>query len=160
MIDTGAKYYHYTHRRGQQLAPTATIDINSASTFFFKLRYTQFFLFSLKNPCYACFLVQIYLDFKSAYIMGMRSIIPTAHNSDSPLLRRPIFPTMQNRTQSTNPWFNQVYPTGCFVGQANFDEPWPRQNVLERKRSFYPRLYIPVQGNYDRPTWYGIKLKI
>jgi hypothetical protein len=31
----------------------------------------------------------------------------------------------------------------------------PRQNVLERKRSFYPRLYIPAQGNYDRPTWYG-----
>jgi hypothetical protein len=26
--------------------------------------------------------------------------------------------------------------------------------------SFYPRLYIPVQGNYDRPTWYGLKLKI
>jgi hypothetical protein len=55
---------------------------------------------------------------------------------------------------------NQVYPTGCSVGQANLDGPWPRQNVLERKRSFYPRLYIPVQGNYDRPTWYGIKLKI
>ena len=67
---------------------------------------------------------------------------------------------MQNRTQSTNPWFNQVYPKGCSVGQANLDGPWPRQNVLERKRSFYPRLYIPVQGNYDRPTWYGIKLKI
>ena len=82
-------------------------------------------------------------------------ITPTAHYSDSPLLRRPIFPTMQNRTQSTNPWFNQVYPTGCSVGQANLDGPWPRQNVLERKRSFYPRLYIPVQGNYDRPTWYG-----
>ena len=102
---------------------------------------------------------------------GMRSIIPTTHNSDipllqqpitptahysdNPLLRRPIFPTMQNRTQSTNPWFNQVYPTGCSVGQANIDGPWPRQNVLERKRSFYPRLYIPVQDNYDRPTWYG-----
>ena len=85
----------------------------------------------------------------------MRSIIPTAHYSDNPLLRRPIFPTMQNRTQSTNPWLNQVYPTGCSVGQANLDGPWPRQNVLERKRSFYPRLYIPVQGNYDRPTWYG-----
>jgi hypothetical protein len=28
----------------------------------------------------------------------MCSIIPTTHNSDSPLLRRPIFPTMQNRT--------------------------------------------------------------
>ncbi len=82
-------------------------------------------------------------------------ITPTAHYSDNPLLRRPIFPTMQNRTQSTNPWFNQVYPTGCSVGQANLDGPWPRQNVLERKRSFYPRLYIPVQGNYDRPTWYG-----
>ena len=67
---------------------------------------------------------------------------------------------MQNRTQSTNPWFNHVYPTGCPVGQANLDGPWPRQNVLERKRSFYPRLYIPVQGNYDRPTWYGLKLKI
>ena len=91
----------------------------------------------------------------NAHELRMRSIIPTAHNSDSPLLRRPIFPTMQNRTQSTNPWFNQVYPTGCSVGQANLDEPWPRQNVLERKRSFYPRLYIPVQGNYDRPTWYG-----
>ena len=62
-----------------------------------------------------------------------------------------MFPTMQNRTQSTNPWFNQVYPTGCSVGQANLDGPWPRQNVLERKRSCYPRLYIPVQGNYDRP---------
>ena len=71
------------------------------------------------------------------------------------LFQRPIFPTMQNRTQSTNPWFNQVYPTGCSVGQANLDGPWPRQNVLERKKSFYPRLYIPVQGNYDRPTWYG-----
>ena len=33
MIDTGAKYYHYTFRRGQQLAP-ATIDTNSAYTFF------------------------------------------------------------------------------------------------------------------------------
>ena len=53
-----------------------------------------------------------------------------------------------------------MYPTGCSVDQANFDGPWPRQNVLERKRSFYPRLYIPVQGNYDRPTWYVIKLKI
>jgi hypothetical protein len=53
-----------------------------------------------------------------------------------------------------------VYPTGCSVGQANLDGPWPRQNVLERKRRFYPRLYIPVHGNYDRPTWYGIKLKI
>ena len=82
-------------------------------------------------------------------------ISPTAHYSDNPLLRRPIFPTMQDRTQSTNPWFNQVYPTGCSVGQANLDEPWPRQNVLERKGNFYPRLYIPVQGNYDRPTWYG-----
>jgi hypothetical protein len=81
-------------------------------------------------------------------------ITPTAHYSDNPLLRRPIFPTMQNRTQSTNPWFNQVYPTGWSVSQANLDGPWPRQNVLERKRSFYPRLYIPVQGNYDRPTWY------
>ena len=84
-----------------------------------------------------------------------RPIILTTHYSDSPLLRRPIFPTMQNRTQSTNPWFNQVYPTGWSVGQANLDVPWPRQNVLERKRSFYPRLYIPAQGNYDRPTWYG-----
>ena len=56
---------------------------------------------------------------------------------------------------STNPWFNQVYPTGWFAGQANLDVPWPRQNVLESKRSFYPRLYIPAQGNYDRPTWYG-----
>jgi hypothetical protein len=84
-----------------------------------------------------------------------RPIIPTTHYSDSPLLRRPIFPTMQNRTQSTNPWFNQVYPTGWPVGQANLDGPWPRQNVLERKRSFYPRLYILAQGNYDRPTWYG-----
>jgi hypothetical protein len=84
-----------------------------------------------------------------------RPIIPTTHYSDSPLLRRPIFPTMQNRTQSTNPWFNQVYPTGWSVSQANLDGPWPRQNVLERKRSFYPRLYIPAQGNYDRPTWYG-----
>jgi hypothetical protein len=37
------------------------------------------------------------------------------YTSDSPLLRRPIFPTMENRTQSTNPWFNQVYPTGCSV---------------------------------------------
>jgi hypothetical protein len=53
-------------------------------------------------------------------------------------------------SHATNPWFNQVYPTGCSVGQANIDGPWPRQNVLERKRSFYPRLYIPVQGNYDR----------
>jgi hypothetical protein len=26
---------------------------------------------------------------------------------------------MQNRTQSTNPWFNQVYPTECSVGQAH-----------------------------------------
>jgi hypothetical protein len=64
---------------------------------------------------------------------------------------------MQNRTQSTNPWFNQVYPTGCSVGQANLDGPWPRQNVLERKRSFYPRLYIPVQGNYDRPGMGTVK---
>ena len=45
-------------------------------------------------------------------------------------------------------------------GYANLDGPWPRQNVLERKRSFYPRLYITVQGNYDWPTWYGLKLKI
>ena len=82
-------------------------------------------------------------------------VIPTAYYSDDPLFRRPIFPTMQNRTQSTNPWFNEVYPTGWSVGQANLDGPWPRQNVLERKRSFYPRLYIPAQGNYDRPTWYG-----
>jgi hypothetical protein len=41
------------------------------------------------------------------------------------------------------------HASGCSVGQANLDGPWPRQNVLERKRSFYPRLYIPVQGNYD-----------
>jgi hypothetical protein len=52
----------------------------------------------------------------------------TAHYSDNPLLRQPITPTahfstMQNRTQSTNPWFNQVYPTGCSVGQANIDRP-------------------------------------
>ena len=100
------------------------------------------------------------------YVEWMRSIIPTAHNSDSPLLRQPITPTAH---YSDGPFFrqckielnpqihglNQVYPTGCSVGQANLDEPWPRQNVLERKRSFYPRLYIPVQGNYDRPTWYG-----
>ena len=97
----------------------------------------------------------LYLFLCCSSDLWMRSIIPTAHNSDSPLLRRPNFPTMQNRTQSTNPWFNQVYPTGCSVGQANLDGPWHRQNVLERKRSFYPRLYIPVQGNYDRPTWYG-----
>ena len=82
-------------------------------------------------------------------------ITPTAHYSDNPLLRRPISPTMQNRTQSTNPRFNQVYPTGCSVGQANLDGPWPRQNVLERKMSFYPRLYNPVKAIYDRPTWYG-----
>ena len=73
-----------------------------------------------------------------------RPIIPTTHYSDSPLLRRPIFPTMQNRTQSTNPWFNQVYPTGWSVSQANLDGPWPRQNVLERQRSFYLRLCIPA----------------
>ena len=91
----------------------------------------------------------------SAGPLFRRPIIPTTHYSDSPLLRRPIFPTMQNRTQSTNPWFNQVYSTGWSVGQANLDGPWPSQNVLERKRSFYPRLYIPAQGNYDRPTWYG-----
>jgi hypothetical protein len=54
--------------------------------------------------------------------------------------------SMQNRTQSTNPWFNQVYPTGWSVGQANLDGPRPRQNVLERKRSFYPRQYIPGLG--------------
>jgi hypothetical protein len=59
--------------------------------------------------------------------------------SNSPLLRRPIFPTMQNRTQSTNPWFNQVYPTGCSVGQANLDEPWPRQNVSPGLH-FFPSL--------------------
>ena len=40
-----------------------------------------------------------------------RPIIPTTHYSDSPLLRRPIFRTMQNRTQSTNPWFNQDGPS-------------------------------------------------
>ena len=88
----------------------------------------------------------------------MCSIIPTTHNSDSPLLRRPIFPTMQNRTQSTNPWFNQVYPTGCSVGQANLDGPWPRQKVLERKRSFYPRLYIPFKAiMIDRPGMGKVK---
>ena len=94
-----------------------------------------------------------------------RPIIPTTHYSDNSLFRQPItptahFPTMQNRTQSTNPWFNQVYPTGWSVSQANLDGPWPRQNVLERKRSFNPRLCIPAQGNYDRPTWYGESLKL
>ena len=82
--------------------------------------------------------------------------MPTTHYSDSPFLRRPIFPTMQNRTQSTNPWFSQVYPTKWSVGQANLDRPWPK----ERKRSFYPRLYIPDQCNYDRPTWYGESYKL
>ena len=39
----------------------------------------------------------------------MRSIIPTAHNSDSPLLRQPITPTahFSDNAKSTNPWFNQ-----------------------------------------------------
>jgi hypothetical protein len=53
------------------------------------------------------------------YSFRKQPVIPTTHYSDSPLLRRPIFPTMQNRTQSTNPWFNQVYPTGWSVSQAN-----------------------------------------
>jgi hypothetical protein len=61
-------------------------------------------------------------------------IIPTTHYSDNPLFRQPItptahFPTMQNRTQSTNPWFNQVYPTGWSVGQANLDGPRPRPGM-------------------------------
>jgi hypothetical protein len=115
---------------------------------------------NLKNPVkillwiinYIC-VVQLGVYHCSDSPLFRRPIIPTTHYSDNPLLRRPIFPTMQNRTQSTNPWFNQVYPTGWFVGQANLDG--PRQNVLERKRSFYPKLYIPAQGNYDRPTWYG-----
>ena len=34
VIESGAKYYHYTPRRGQQLAPTDTIDINSMSVIF------------------------------------------------------------------------------------------------------------------------------
>jgi hypothetical protein len=76
------------------------------------------------------------------------STVPTTDSDDefqpvntSVAVKSRTSTTMQNRTQSTNPWFNQVYPTGCSVGQANLDGPWPRQNVLERKRSFYPRLY-------------------
>jgi hypothetical protein len=77
------------------------------------------------------------------------------HYSDSPLLRRPIFPKMQNRTQSINPWFNQVYPTGCSVGQANLDGPWPRQNVLERKRSFYLSSIILSFSCFSRFTLFS-----
>ena len=46
------------------------------------------------------------------------------------------------------------------VRRSDLDEPWPRQTVLERKSSVYPRLYIPAQGNYDRPTWYGESYKL
>ena len=116
--------------------------------------YCVVFLLCLSSSC--CQFVSLDCLFLIGCVALFRQpITPTAHYSDNPLLRQPIFPIMQNRTQSTNPWFNQVYPTGCSVGQANFDGPWPRQNVLESKRSFYPRLYTPVQGNYDRPTWYG-----
>ena len=104
--------------------------------------------------------------FHASDISWQSEFIPTAHNSDSPLLRQPITLTAH---YSDSPFFRQckieLNPqihglTRCIqqdvpVGQANLDGPWPRQNVLERKRSFYPRLYIPVQGNYDRPTWYG-----
>jgi hypothetical protein len=49
-----------------------------------------------------------------------------------------------------------VYPTGWSVGQANLNVPWPRQKVLERKRSFYPRLYIPAQGNSEFTNKNGV----
>ena len=81
-----------------------------------------------------------------------RPIIPTTHYSDGPFFRQckiELNPQIHGLTRS------QVYPTGWFVGQANLDGTWPRQNVLERKRSFYPRLYIPDQHNCDRPTCYG-----
>jgi hypothetical protein len=68
-------------------------------------------------------LLQFLTLLASMHIAIFRHFVFLVLHSDSPLLRRPIFPTMQNRTQSTNPWFNQMYPTGCSVGQANLDEP-------------------------------------
>jgi hypothetical protein len=104
---------------------------------------TEFYYFSQATlDKFHCIIMTEFYYFFGCVALFRQPITLTAHYSDNPLLRRPIFPTMQNRTQSTNPWFNQVYPTGCSVGQANLDGPWPRQNVLERKRSFYPRLYI------------------
>jgi hypothetical protein len=85
------------------------------------------------------------------------------------------WPTGQITTQKTKDWGNDTHPifhtfncnTTCakimidhrvsrhltLVEQVHLSKsPWPRQNALERKRSFYHRQYIPVQGNYDRPT--------
>ncbi len=43
-------------------------------------------------------------EFRTNTKVGMRSIIPTAHNSDSPLLRQPITPTAH---YSDGPFFRQ-----------------------------------------------------
>ena len=98
------------------------------------------------------------MHLSGAYHCSDSPVIPTAHYSDDPLFRQPITPTAHfsdnanYRTQSTNPWFNQMYPTGWSVGQANLDGPWPRQNVLER--SFYPRLKAIM---IDRPGMGKVK---
>ena len=79
----------------------------------------------------------------------MRSIIPTAHNSDGPFFRQCKI--------ELNPQIHGL--TRCIQQDVPSVRLILTDHVLERKRSFYPRLYIPVQGNYDRPTWYG-ELKI
>ena len=85
-------------------------------------------------------------------------ITPTAHYSDNPLLRRPIFPTMQNRTQSTNPWFNQVYLTGCSVGQANLDDHGLDRMFWKGKGAFILGCTSPFKAiMIDRPGMGTVK---
>jgi hypothetical protein len=56
---------------------------------------------------------------------------------------------MQNRTQSTNPWFDQVYPTGCSVGQANLDGPYDAKYLFELySMTLHTFSYVvPASGN-------------
>jgi hypothetical protein len=99
-------------------------------------RYVLLFLLSvfiqICNSHLIHLLIKIYglINYNSILIIVIgcvalfrQPITPTTHYFDSPLLRRPIFPTMQNRTQSTNPWFNQVYPRDYYMHyyNANFN---------------------------------------
>ena len=92
-----------------------------------------------------------------------RPIIPTTHYSDNPLYRQPItptahFPTMQNRTQSTNPWFNQVYPTGWSVGQANLDDHGLDRMFWKGKGAFILGCTSPIKAiMIDRPGMGKVK---
>ena len=59
--------------------------------------------------------VSLYNHDRVLLFFRMRSIIPTAHNSDSPLCRQPITPTAH---YSDNPLFRQpIFPTANNLAQ-------------------------------------------